>query len=624
VNAETLLTSVTHAAFLFIFATVLVDAIRRPRRLASDAVLFFAALTGIITITTLTRLRLIEPGPQTGLASAALLLLLPYLQLRVVDDFEGVPRRIQALAAGFGIGSAASLFLVERPLSAAYVLSVVGGFVLVQGYSTAKLLRSVRASVGVTRGRTQALALGSAMLMTVMVVAGMLAFLPEFRPVLRGVSSIASLTCGIGYFIGFTPPGWLRRLWQAPAIRKFLSMAAQLPADGPPAQFADQLERAVTEAVGAKRSYILVWDEAERRLAPLNPATDGGTRGETARHNSTLPTRVFREQRPLAVDDAPRMDPGNADLYEGAGALSLLIAPITLGDQRFGVLVASNDRPSNFAADDLELLELLSDEIAGLLRRHQLTDAAAHVRAQAEATQLKDEFLSAAAHDLRTPLTVILAQAQLLSRRLHRGGTPTEDVLTGIDRLVLEAQRMRRLTDDVLDASRSEATGFVNDLAPTDLVALAQDVAGSVTSERHQVIVEGVEVLAMADGDRIRQVMQNLVDNAVKFSPAGGTISICCGQTDGEATFAVKDHGIGIPPWDLPHLFQRFYRGGRTGERGFSGMGIGLFLCKRIVEEHGGSITVDSVYGQGTRFLVSLSVARAEQRRTNATAHSGR
>ncbi|MGE3856106.1 MAG: ATP-binding protein [Dehalococcoidia bacterium] len=620
-NAETLLSTVTHAAILFIFAAVLLEAVRAPRRLAYDAVLFFAAMTGIITVTALTRLRLIEPG-QTGLLSSVLLLLLPYLQLRMVDDFAGVPRRIQALAAGVAFGSVLSLYLVERPFSAAYILAVIGGFVAVQGYCTVVLVRAVRSSVGVTRGRTQALALGSAMLVTVIVVAGLQVFLPEFRPALRGMSSVASLTCGVGYFIGFTPPRWLRRLWQAPAIRAFLSMAARLPADATPAQLADQLERAVTEAVGARRSYILVWDEDERRLTALNRAHASGP--QATRHNSTLPTRVFREQRALAVDNAPRMDPGNADLYQGAGALSLLIAPITLGDQRFGVLVASNDRPSNFAADDLALIELLADEIAGLLRRHQLTDAAAHVRAQAEATQLKDEFLSAAAHDLRTPLTVILAQAQLLSRRLHRGGAATEDLLGGIDRLVQEAQRMRRLTDDVLDASRSEATGFVAEVAPADLVAIAYDVAGSVTSERHQVLVEGAEAWALVDGDRIRQVMQNLVDNAVKFSPAGGTISICCERAGDEAMFSVKDHGIGIPPWDLPHLFQRFYRGGRSGERGFSGMGIGLFLCKRIVEEHGGTITVDSVYGQGTRFLVTLAGATAEQGRTNATAHSGR
>jgi len=182
---------------------------------------------------------------------------------------------------------------------------------------------------------------------------------------------------------------------------------------------------------------------------------------------------------------------------------------------------------------------------------------------------------------------------------------------------------MRRLTDDVLDASRAEATGFVSQVEPTELVAIAEDVAQSITSERHSVVVEGEPLLALVDGERIRQVMQNLVDNAVKFSPAGGTIVICCKQHEDGVTLAVTDQGIGIPPWDLPHLFQRFYRGGRTGERGFSGMGIGLFLCKRIVEEHGGTIAVDSVYGQGTRFLVTLPLARSEQRRANATAHSG-
>ena len=533
-----------------------------------------------------------------------------------------MPRRIQAISAGIGVGSVLSLFLVERPLSGWYVLAIVGGFVAVQGYSTAKLFRSTKRAAGVTRHRTQALTLGSAMLLMVIVLAGFQSFFPEQRPLWRGLSSVVSIACGFGYFVGFTPPRWLRRQWQAPAIREFLSTAARLPTDLTATTLARSLEAAVARAVGSQHAYILVWEEAERALLPLDQERTPAASKE--RRSTTLPSRAFLEQHAMAVDDATREDPANADLYRASDALSLLLAPITMGDQRFGVLAATTARASNFAADDLALVVLLADEIAGLLHRHQLAEAAAHVRAQAEATRLKDEFLSAAAHDLRTPLTVILAQAQLLSRRLRRAvADPTEDLHTGIDRLVLEAQRMRRLTDDVLDASRAEATGFVADLAPTDLVAIAADVADSVTSYRHTLVVEGSEVIVLADGNRIRQVMQNLVDNAVKFSPAGGTITICCGVEGDRAMFAVKDHGIGIPPWDLPHLFQRFYRGGRTGERGFSGMGIGLFLCKRIVEEHGGTISVDSVYGQGTRFLVALPLVVTEQRRANVSAHSG-
>lgn len=120
-----------------------------------------------------------------------------------------------------------------------------------------------------------------------------------------------------------------------------------------------------------------------------------------------------------------------------------------------------------------------------------------------------------------------------------------------------------------------------------------------------------------------RAPRQLTVDVALFVSPADGRIAMCCRQQGDFATFTVEDEGIGIPAWDLPHLLQRFYRGGRTGERGFSGMGIGLFLCKRIVEEHGGSISADSAYGAGARFHVMLPLARATQGRANASAHSG-
>ena len=229
----------------------------------------------------------------------------------------------------------------------------------------------------------------------------------------------------------------------------------------------------------------------------------------------------------------------------------------------------------------------------------------------ANLARLKDEFLSAAAHDLRTPLTIVLAQAQLLQRHLRTRPEATEANLEEADRLVRETERMWRMTDTILDASRIDSHSILGECVPTDLVPLARDVVAGVDSAQHTVRVEGTPlVIAAVDADRMRQVLQNLVTNALKFSPTGGEIVIGLRSLSDQVEIRVSDQGIGIPRSELEHIFERFYRGSAVSQR-FSGMGIGLFLCKRIVEEHRGRIWAESD-GHGSTLIVRLPVVRAD------------
>ena len=473
-TAEQLLSYVTQGAFAFIFCTLVVEAARTRRRLVVDAALFFGTIVAISAMGLSLRFHLFEPSEFVSDVQSMLLLLLPYLQLRMIDDFGRVPRPMFLAGQGISMATILSLFLVPRPYSAAYVIAIVLCFSLVQGYSTWRLIVSVRGSTGVRRGRTQALALASAMLVVVLVVAVLARFFPAERVLWRVLSSSTALACGLGYFVGFTPPRPMRQLWEAPVIREFLSRISQIPSELSSAALATELEEAVATAIGSQHALLTVWDEDRRRLVPLHemkpdlPTRREARLGQSASpsdatdgQHETLVMRVFREQRPLALDDVTRADPANAARLRPGGATSVLLSPITLGGERLGVLSAYADRPSSFEQDDLSLLTLFADEVAGLLQRRDLARSATAVRAQSEATRLKDEFLSAAAHDLRTPLTVVLAQAQLLARHMRRQQQATQDDLGGIDRLIVEAERMRRLTDDVLMAMLLVAHRFI-------------------------------------------------------------------------------------------------------------------------------------------------------------------
>jgi PAS domain S-box-containing protein len=230
--------------------------------------------------------------------------------------------------------------------------------------------------------------------------------------------------------------------------------------------------------------------------------------------------------------------------------------------------------------------------------------------------QLQEEFLSALAHDLKNPLTSVRGQTQLLLRQLTRGTVPDasrlETALAGVD---TAAARMNRLLDELGDILRLRA-GHEIELhrEPTDLAALARRTAEehSRVTERHRVRLETDEadLTGHWDGPRLERVLGNLLGNAIKYSPDGGEIIVRLvreAAADGDAAvFSVEDRGVGIPASDLHLIFDRVHRADNV--ESFAGSGIGLAGAKRIVELHGGTITVQSSEGAGSTFTVRLPI----------------
>jgi len=237
-------------------------------------------------------------------------------------------------------------------------------------------------------------------------------------------------------------------------------------------------------------------------------------------------------------------------------------------------------------------------------------------RTGAELEQLQEDFLSALAHDLMNPLTTVRGQTQLQRRRIARCEPLDEDRLNAaLESIDTASLRMSRLVDELADVMRLRA-GREIDLHQDsfDLVALARRTADeqSRATERHQIeVISEVETLiGFWDGPRLERVLGNLLGNAIKYSPAGGKITIrIAREGDGNAEVAVlsvEDCGVGIPQTDLSLIFERFRRAGNV--ESFAGSGIGLAGAKRIVELHGGTISVTSTEGQGSTFTVRLPI----------------
>ena len=292
------------------------------------------------------------------------------------------------------------------------------------------------------------------------------------------------------------------------------------------------------------------------------------------------------------------------------GIESYVAVPIKRRDGSvFGTLCALDPLPADLEQADLETFVLLAELIAFEMEadeEHQLREFAEEERRV---------FVDTVAHDLKSPLQVIKSQAQLLRRRLRRNQPITDDVLeTRLSQIEDSVVRSTDMINEMLDASRLRSGEPLElMLEETDLAPLVTDAVDAYRrmSDRHDLVVDLPDepLIGMWDRPRIGRVLANLLSNAVRYSPEGGQITVTARrEDDGEdawAVVAVRDDGMGIPLADQAHVFEAYRRGGNV-EGNVRGTGIGLAGCKQITEQHGGTIELESVEGQGSTFTVRL------------------
>jgi PAS domain S-box-containing protein len=223
--------------------------------------------------------------------------------------------------------------------------------------------------------------------------------------------------------------------------------------------------------------------------------------------------------------------------------------------------------------------------------------------------RLKDEFLSMASHELKTPVTSIKVYSELALKRPEKAAPRLPEILATINR---QADHLVSLVNDLLDVSRLQLDRVRLEFEPCDLrevLAEICDLSRHLYAD-HPLICEPPPepILVRADRSRLVQVLQNLIDNAAKYSPAGSPIDVEVECGPAEVRMAVRDRGIGIAPEDLPHIFERFYKPKRE-QAVLPGLGLGLYISKQIVERHGGRIWAESEEGKGSTFCVELPLA---------------
>lgn len=320
--------------------------------------------------------------------------------------------------------------------------------------------------------------------------------------------------------------------------------------------------------------------------------------------------QVLRTGQPDLVAHLPQdqladlpLAPDQIEVLHKIGLGAYICVPLRTQEQILGTLSFGAGTARSYTADDLALAEELGRRCAVAIQNARLYHEAR------QAIRLRDEFLTMASHELRTPLTALLGMSHLLEQRIEQEDRGGDRFTRGIKIIARQATRLKRLIDQMFDLSRVETDHLDLNIQQFDLSpVVARVVEESRTLlQRHTIELTHPESLLIdGDEDRLEQVLQNLVYNAIKYSPDGGTISVSVAAREQTVEIDIADPGIGIPDAAQEHVFKRFYRAGNTARRNISGLGIGLYIVREIIQRHGGTISFCSTEGQGTTFKISL------------------
>jgi signal transduction histidine kinase/PAS domain-containing protein len=377
---------------------------------------------------------------------------------------------------------------------------------------------------------------------------------------------------------------------------------------------------------------------ARTAIAGLTPGQDAQwvasqeqstSRGQALRIEEWLPPEVrgrFLAGEAVLLDLSQQPFTDRERMF---GASLVLELPLMVENRLVGMMGLDHVReraeepPHVYTPDEVALAQGLARLAALAVERDRLLRVAAEVEALRAANALKEEFLSIASHELRTPLTVLQARTQATRRRLLRAGhTDAAEQFAPVQHSL---NRILGLVQELLDAARIQDGPLALHLEPCDLGSLLVEAAGEAREASERTItLEGAEspgLWTLADRERMRQVVTNLLENAVKYSPPDQPISLRIwrqpaasspasaevGDGREEVVMCIHDKGVGIPPDEITHVFERFYRARTSSARQYGGLGLGLYIAATIIERHGGRIWAESPGpGQGTTVCASL------------------
>ena len=372
----------------------------------------------------------------------------------------------------------------------------------------------------------------------------------------------------------------------------------------------------------AETALVMLWDASAGLFRPTGAyGYDlGKLRGMGLRAGESITGKVYDEGRVRLFNSPEEVAEAMADMREANLAamararglpmipLCALALPLRVGTRRFGVLVLQTlHGPAVFTEGDLPFVQTLADLIALAIDRARLQDEATLIRDARQTDRLRSELMATLSHELRTPLAAIKGYSTALL--LEETEWPEEKRNEFLRLIDAEADNLQAMIADILDSSLIALSQFSIEHQPVRLPRLAQAVADEMQrhTDKHHLVIDFPPDFPLLDADprRIQQVLRNILDNAIKYSPDGGLIMIRGEARPNDVLVSVADQGVGICPEDLIPLFEKYFRAKATAYH-VPGAGLGLPVARAIVEAHGGRIWAESKLAQGTTLYFSL------------------
>lgn len=378
-----------------------------------------------------------------------------------------------------------------------------------------------------------------------------------------------------------------------------------------------QIAKLSADALRAEKGLVLLYHtqrrEMEGQILPFGLSREQVARVHYAVDGEARDRWNFRINGPLISNHAPSDSHLLPEMVALLGLRTALVVPLTLGRQILGLLLVG-DRVGAvpFRDEDLGVLQAVAGQAAVSVENQRLHEQIkfANARLQ-EYDRMKSEFVAIIAHDFRSPLMAIRGFAELV---LEDTDLPLESRQEFMQTIMDQTDDLARLANDTLLISRMETGEIQYEWRDVELAPLILESVPLGLS-RHSVVTDVPAGLTpiVADADRIKQIVTNLLSNAVKYSPEGGAITVRArARGDQHVLIEIEDQGLGIPADQIGRLFQKFERVRSDDHLRISGTGLGLYICKKIAEGHGGQIWVESEVGRGSTFSIQLPVdARA-------------
>ena len=360
------------------------------------------------------------------------------------------------------------------------------------------------------------------------------------------------------------------------------------------------------------RTAILLFEEGQLRVF----ATAGAAAGTVFPPGTVAPiagSAVAQLQSGQAMyrEDMTERRFDEEDEFVALGLLSRVLAPMLAGPETIGAISVVRREPHAFSSADIELLSLLGRLVGSAVQNIRAYEAE---RTTAEELRrlsaLRADFVSLVSHELRSPMASVIGSARTLQLRWRELSPEQRESFLAL--IAHETSRLADLIGDVLDTSRIEAGSFPYSFAAIDVEELVRETATVVAlgQDEVRVVTKVAPTLPRVHGDqeRLRQLLWNLLTNAVKYTDAGDEVEVTAAKDNGSLAVSVRDHGPGIPPDAHELIFEKF---GRVSGADKPGAGLGLFIARSIAEAHGGTLEVESQTGEGATFVLRLPLAAA-------------